>query len=79
MAFTVTQRVRFQHCDPAGIVFYPRYFEMLNATIEEWFDDPPRPALRRDPRPDGLGVPTAAHQTPTSARRRASATCSTSP
>ena len=29
--------MRFQHCDPAGIIFYPRYFEMLNATIEEWF------------------------------------------
>ena len=29
--------VRFQHCDPAGIVFYPRYLEMINQTVEEWF------------------------------------------
>ncbi|WP_312420406.1 thioesterase family protein [Shinella sp.] len=29
--------IRFQHCDPAGIVFYPRYVEMINATIEDWF------------------------------------------
>jgi 4-hydroxybenzoyl-CoA thioesterase len=29
--------VRFQHCDPAGIVFYPRYVEMVNATVEDWF------------------------------------------
>ena len=29
--------IRFQHCDPAGIVFYPRYVEMLNATVEDWF------------------------------------------
>lgn len=29
--------MRFGHCDPAGIVFYPRYFEMLNALIEDWF------------------------------------------
>ena len=36
-AFTLQQNVRFQHCDPAGIVFYPRYFEMINATVEEWF------------------------------------------
>jgi len=36
-AFTLQQKVRFQHCDPAGIVFYPRYFEMINATVEEWF------------------------------------------
>ena len=35
MAFVFPQKVRFQHCDPAGIVFYPRYFEMLNTTIEE--------------------------------------------
>ena len=30
--------IRFQHCDPAGIVFYPRYVEMINATVEDWFD-----------------------------------------
>lgn len=35
--FTFGQKVFFQHCDPAGIVFYPRYFEMINATVEEWF------------------------------------------
>lgn len=37
-AFSYRQKVLFQHCDPAGIVFYPRYFEMLNATVEEWFE-----------------------------------------
>lgn len=31
-------QVRFRHCDPAGIVFYPRYFEMINDLVEEWFD-----------------------------------------
>jgi 4-hydroxybenzoyl-CoA thioesterase len=36
--FTTAQKVLFQHCDPAGIVFYPRYFEMMNAVIEEWFE-----------------------------------------
>ena len=35
--FQREQRVRFGHCDPAGIVFYPRYFEMLNELIEDWF------------------------------------------
>ena len=29
--------VRFGHCDPAGIVYFPRYFEMLNGVIEDWF------------------------------------------
>ncbi|MCV2367197.1 acyl-CoA thioesterase [Roseateles oligotrophus] len=35
--FERTELVRFGHCDPAGIVFYPRYFEMLNAVVEDWF------------------------------------------
>lgn len=37
--FTTTTKVRFAHVDPAGIVFYPRYFEMLNGAIEDWFED----------------------------------------
>lgn len=36
--FSTQQKVAFQHCDPAGIVFYPRYFEMINATVELWFE-----------------------------------------
>lgn len=36
--FRRTELIRFQHCDPAGIVFYPRYVEMINATVEDWFD-----------------------------------------
>ena len=35
--FRNTVLVRFKHCDAAGIVFYPRYFEMLNDFIEDWF------------------------------------------
>jgi 4-hydroxybenzoyl-CoA thioesterase len=30
--------VRTSHCDPAGIVFYARYFEMLAEAQEDWFD-----------------------------------------
>lgn len=37
MAFNLTLPVRFADVDPAGIVFYPRYFEMLNALVEDWF------------------------------------------
>lgn len=36
--FTTTCVVRFRHCDPAGIVFYPRYFEMINDFVEIWFE-----------------------------------------
>lgn len=37
--FRRQELIRFQHCDPAGIVFYPRYVEMLNATVEDWFTE----------------------------------------
>ncbi|KAA3632419.1 MAG: acyl-CoA thioesterase [Proteobacteria bacterium] len=35
--FTLDVPIRFQHVDAAGIVFYPRYVEMINLVIEEWF------------------------------------------
>jgi len=31
--------IRFAHCDPAGIVFFPQYFVMFNNFIEEWFNE----------------------------------------
>lgn len=37
MIFTKKQLVRFEHCDAAGIVFYPRYYAMLNSLVEDWF------------------------------------------
>lgn len=37
--FEVNQKVLFRHCDPAGIVFFPRYFEMMNDCIEAFFDE----------------------------------------
>jgi 4-hydroxybenzoyl-CoA thioesterase len=35
--FTVQRSVRFSDCDPAGMVFYPQYFVMLNGLVEDWF------------------------------------------
>ncbi|WP_407493028.1 acyl-CoA thioesterase [Pseudooceanicola sp. MF1-13] len=37
--FRLTRTVEFNHCDPAGMVFYPRYFEMISATIERFLAD----------------------------------------
>lgn len=31
--FKVDRLVRHGHTDPAGFVFYPRYFEMINAPV----------------------------------------------
>ena len=37
--FRKEEKIRFQHCDFAGIVFYPRYFVMINDLVEDWFDE----------------------------------------
>ena len=29
-------RIRFAHCDPAGIVFFPQYLVMINNLVEDW-------------------------------------------
>lgn len=39
MRFRYPQKVTFKYCDPAGIVFYPRYFEMVNDATEAMFSD----------------------------------------
>ena len=36
-AFTRTIGVRFEHCDPAGLIFYPRFFGLVNEMVEDWF------------------------------------------
>jgi 4-hydroxybenzoyl-CoA thioesterase len=46
-AFVREKRVRFHHCDPAGIIFYPQYFVMFHELMEDWFTE-------------GLGVDYAA-------------------
>ncbi len=56
--FTVTHRIRFADCDPAGIAFYPRLLEHVNRVVEDWFAGPldcPFHAMHVD---DKKGVPT---------------------
>ena len=36
MKFVAQKRVRFQHCDPAGIVFYPQYYVLLHEVQEDF-------------------------------------------
>jgi 4-hydroxybenzoyl-CoA thioesterase len=38
-AFVRDKRVRFHHCDPAGIVFYPQYFVLFHELMEDWFTE----------------------------------------
>jgi 4-hydroxybenzoyl-CoA thioesterase len=37
-AFKNDKLIRFHHCDPAGIVFYPQYFVLFNELVEDWFN-----------------------------------------
>jgi 4-hydroxybenzoyl-CoA thioesterase len=36
-AFRSVHLLRFSHCDPAGILYFPNTFDMINATVEDWF------------------------------------------
>ena len=66
--FDYPQKVLFKHCDPAGIVFYPRYFEMINDCVEAFFADAldwPFEELLKE-----AGVPTAEITTKFSAPSR---------
>ena len=38
-AFTRSVPVRFSHCDPAGIVYFPHYFDIFNGLIEDWYGE----------------------------------------
>ena len=38
-AFTRSVPIRFSHCDAAGIVYFPHYFDMFNGVIEDWYKE----------------------------------------
>jgi 4-hydroxybenzoyl-CoA thioesterase len=37
-AFTIVLPIRFSHCDPAGIVYFPNYFDLVHAALEDWYE-----------------------------------------
>lgn len=37
MTFTKSYIIRLSHVDPTGYVFYPHYFHIFNALVEDWF------------------------------------------
>ena len=37
MTFIKNYIIRLSHCDPTGQVFYPNYFIIFNALVEDWF------------------------------------------
>ena len=61
-AFERSLRIRFAHCDPAGIVFFPQYLVMVNDLVEDWISDAlrvPYPELIGRRR---IGTPTVSLQ-----------------
>lgn len=62
MSYTRSIPVEFNHCDPAGIVFYPRYFEMTNSVVENFFAEVGGYSFARM-MAEGQGVPTARLET----------------
>ena len=56
--FTTRTRIMFQHCDPAGIVYHPRFFDMISGAVEDFFETRLGWHWARMHGPDGSGVPT---------------------
>lgn len=63
MSYIRDIRIEFNHCDPAGIVFFPRYFEMINSMVENFFRDRLEHPFEQITMVEGHGVPTVRLQT----------------
>jgi 4-hydroxybenzoyl-CoA thioesterase len=57
--YTHSTPVRFTHTDPAGYVFFPRFFEMFQAAVEDWFNDCLELNYAEQILSHGVGFPTA--------------------
>lgn len=68
--FETTALVRFAHVDAAGIVFYPRYFEMLNGAVEDWCEQALGASFHALHIARKIGVPTVKLQVEFSAPSR---------
>lgn len=44
LPFVHKRKIRFSHCDPTGILYFPHIFDFVNAAVEDWFES-------------GLGMP----------------------
>jgi 4-hydroxybenzoyl-CoA thioesterase len=55
--FVKEKLIRFQHCDPAGIVFFPHYFVLLQELIEDWFTEGIGQSYAEFVKQQGMGLP----------------------
>ena len=56
--FKVEYPIRFSHCDPAGIVYFPRFFDLLHQAMEDWFTCALNERFSELVMNKGLGTPT---------------------
>ncbi len=56
--FHTSWQVRFADTDPAGIVFYPRYFDMVNGVVENWCAEALNWSFRKQLLEHKVGLPT---------------------
>jgi 4-hydroxybenzoyl-CoA thioesterase len=56
--FSVEYPILFSHCDPAGIVYFPRLFDLLHRAMEDWFTFGLGERFADFIMKKGLGIPT---------------------
>ena len=59
MSYTYSSRLRFTHTDPAGYVFFPRFFDKFQAAVEDWFTFKMQIDYAALLLQQGIGLPTA--------------------
>jgi len=62
MLYTHRIPIEFNHCDPAGIVFFPRFYEMISSACENFHKDVSGLPYARMMQA-GQGVPTVRMET----------------
>jgi 4-hydroxybenzoyl-CoA thioesterase len=58
MAYTSRQKIRFDDVDGAGIVYYPKFFDLCHAAFEDYFDSSTNCSYPDLIRKQKLGFPT---------------------
>jgi len=58
-SFESDKLIRFHHCDPAGIIFYPQYFILFNELVEDWFTKGLDVSVVDQVMRDRVGIPMA--------------------
>lgn len=59
VAFEKSHLIRFHHCDPACIVFYPEYLVIFDELIEDWFNEGMQINFAQLHAEQRIGVPAA--------------------